>query len=1063
MDDQSHELRVAGQPVPLPAKAFAVLSFLVSKQQRMVSKRELLDKFWPANSTEAALLKTISLIRKSLTQAGADEAIKTYHGQGYRFVGQLADAADPQGSSEDDTEAADAVDKVSVQEQRLVSVLAVALITDAHVEADDPEAIASFEAALQVAKKVIERHQGELLRITVEGFSAAFSQSDLYEDVARRAVLCAGEIEDALAITKITTINKVSAGIATGDTALVPSQSDNLWLAPNAVERKALALAKVPADQSPIQSSIQLRSQSPSQSPGHSIAICDKTLGLLRAEVESQALGVGHLLMSLPKQRAGIPGRPQSTPSKFVGRTAELAFLHAHQQSLASGQGQAVLLSGPAGIGKTRLISELIASQNSHGCQVILVNCLPGLSNSPLAPIQQLCQSLFERCPLHKKLSAIENTLLQELLNQSSAPLPELAELSEHERRQNSYRVLKLLLTNATQHQPLLVIVEDGHWIDATSQEYLNDIFGYIQTLGLMLVVTTRPTNAPNLPETVLKLSPLNSNDCLAILASNSSGQSFSASTANVLVQRAAGNPFFLEELAFATQSGADPNAPPPETVQAVITVRIGALAEELRSLLYIIAVVGPPAPLVLVAHLFGKPLEAIIPALRQLIADGFIVEDADCLSFRHMLITDTAYAMITEQNRASLHGRAATFLEAEDSPIKARPETLARHHQAAGQFEQALHYWQIAARASVSRATHIETLTFTQQGLALGLTETDPQKKIALDLCLMQANAATVLKGFGSQAAGKAYRQADALNNSVGTIKTRIRILVGLWIHTWVLGELDEALNYAEQFMAIAEQAQQPALFLQGHAGMGQVLMHYGKIEQALHHLEQGLAHIKDQPPATVPEQNAAVSCAAYAAWCAEFLGQSTRAQNYYLQSQDLSELIKNPYAQAISYSLCSEHFMVAQNVDACLNLSKKGIEISQGHNFSFWLGTSLVLHGWALGQKGQMAAAFDHINEGITVFEATGAGVQLANWYGLKAQTELAAGLLPEAHASATTALTHAEKTQDVYFTPYIHQVLAKVYSQQSQPELAAQHQQLANKLAADFGYVLAQFTVN
>jgi hypothetical protein len=150
------------------------------------------------------------------------------------------------------------------------------------------------------------------------------------------------------------------------------------------------------------------------------------------------------------------------------------------------------------------------------------------------------------------------------------------------------------------------------------------------------------------------------------------------------LVERAAGNPFFLEELALANRSGEDPAQNLPETVQAVMEARVARLEPRLRELLYAIAIIGPRTPVDLVARLLSADPQAVAADSEHLINSGFLTEGEDGLAFRHMLLHDTAYAMISPRDRAGLHGKLAHLLETEGESTL--PETLALHWQEAGE-----------------------------------------------------------------------------------------------------------------------------------------------------------------------------------------------------------------------------------------------------------------------------------------------------------------------------------------------------------------------------------------
>ena len=177
---------------------------------------------------------------------------------------------------------------------------------------------------------------------------------------------------------------------------------------------------------------------------------------------------------------------------------------------------------------------------------------------------------------------------------------------------------------------------------------------------------------------------------------------------------------------------------------------------------------------------------------------------------------------------------------------------------------------------------------------------------------------------------------------------------------------------------------------------------------------------------------------------------------------SAELAHAHENPLAQAIHYGLCTETFLFMGQVEPCLDYADRAISISRGHDFAFWLGTGLCMRGWALGQMGQMGLALETLDDGISVFEATGAGIQLANWYGLKAETLLTAGHFKDGIKAAEYALQHADKTADVYFVPRTHVVSARLWAEMNEPGKAAHHTRLAAECAAEFGMADSAITL-
>ena len=314
LDADRRELCEHSALISLSPKSFDVLCYLISHRDRMVTKSELLDAFWSAQVSEAALQKAISLLRKA-THCDGQSIIRTYHGLGFRFVPEvLEQLPDPQSVSSS---------MPMIQEQRLISVLCL------QFNASTDHSDLAGEAALARARDIVGAHQGEALRMTMDGFTASFGLTSHYEDTARQAVHCAH------ALTKLAQENdEVGPIIAVdhGPVTLSEDAEDSNWYRPSGIERTAVDLAKTgqPTD----------------------ILLSPATQQQLRDEVVCTPIQNGFRLVSINDMPAGVPARPRKNPARFVGRRAERAFLDQCLQTLNAGHGQGVVLEGPAGIGK---------------------------------------------------------------------------------------------------------------------------------------------------------------------------------------------------------------------------------------------------------------------------------------------------------------------------------------------------------------------------------------------------------------------------------------------------------------------------------------------------------------------------------------------------------------------------------------------------------------------------------------------------------------------------------------------------------------------------------------
>lgn len=1033
LDTDTNELRRGGETVAIAPKAFSVLTYLVEHRNRLVTKAELLDAFWSANVSEAALQTTISLVRKALQGDAAQEPIiKTYHGQGFRLVSPVTSGGDA-------ARGFAVVTPKPVQERRLIAVLCARFSMDTAPVSFEEESgfVAAFVSA---AGSLIEAEQGKLIRMMMDGFTVSFGLEPHFEDGARRAAYCAWRLseyvdEDSGGAARV----RVSFGIETG--SVLQENPGTGWTPPNEIERNASLLA---------------------QNTGcGEILVNDTTRVQLGDEVTTLPVENGFRLTSPPERTSGIPARPHSRPTRFVGRAAEHAFLEAAWANAQQGSGKAIILFGPAGIGKTRLASEFLSSVQSGSIQTAKVQCLPRLRNTSLAPVRRICAALFRDLPETTPEDHLDRALLRWFLDDAVRPDPILESISDQMRHHQGRDLVIRLLAIVCEAAPLVLVVEDVHWIDNESRLYLDAIARMTDAVGMLLIVTTRPDHDLALEGATLQLAPLGHDESLMLLREMPEVANLSASDADALAQRAVGNPFFLEELALAVGSGKEVHANLPETVQAVMEVRIADLEVRARTLLYVISVCGPSAAVSLIAQLAGLTEADIEPDLTRLVKQGFLAAGLDSFGFRHVLLHDTAYAMIAPQDRKRLHKRVAEFMESTSGDEQVRQETLAWHLQRADDIEQAITCWARASQAAIYRSDRQDAISFAQNGLSLLTSEMPDAVRQELSLQLSLGTALMAVEGYGSARVGTALERAHVLGRTDGSFKSQARIRAGLWVHNWVAGKLPDSISHAEALLDMARQVDDPALLLQAHAGLGAVLVHTGNLQPAIRHLRAGLEHATADNVTSITIQNSAVTCAAYASWVAGLRGNRAEMQAYCDRTFELSQMVSNPFATSISLALCSESFMFIGDVEGCHGLASEAVLRSREHDFPFWLGTGLILSGWAQGQRGQFDQALAEIDEGLAVFQATGARVQLANWCGLKAETHLAASQPVQGLEMAELALRYAAETNDIWFTPRIHAIAAELCRRLDRPKQTLHHQTQCERLVRANG--LAESFVN
>ena len=1037
LDVQRRELLRDGELVPIARKPFAVLLHLLEHRDRMVSKTELLETFWPRMVSENVLQSTIRQIRIAVGDDGRSQGvIRTYHGEGFRFVAAVSVAAPAPAGHVNGVPLPDragdpppappglaegpgpppipGLRTATLDEHRLSAVLACRL------SAGGTGGGGAIGPVLGDAERLVERHGGRMLHLMPDGFTAVFGAAVGAEQGTRLAYDCARD----LALTAAggvgqTAVTRLRFGIDAGRFPVVAARSG----------------ARLGALQAPVlTSALALADRAGPQQ----VTLSERAASHLGPDILRRRMTTGAvpLLRALPGSDAPAAFTERGF-ADFVGRHAEMAFLTDTLGRAVSGRGEMVLLCGEAGIGKSRLLAEFLARAAAQGCPCLTLLSDPRERNTPMAMMASLARRL-DAAPGAAEADdgagdPVERALWRDLLG-AGADAAAFAALSPHARRQRTFRVLRTRLARLAARGPMVLAIEDAHWLDATSRDFLDHLGRTIDGLAVMVVVTSRPdpAQAPALAPmvTTLRLPPLEPDDGLRLLRLRPGKARLRDADARALVDRAAGNPFFLEQLLVAVEGGADPGCGLPDTVQEVIAVRLGRLSDRARALLLATAVIGPQARRPMMAAAVGWNEADLEAALADLLDAGVLVEEmpeaGGDFRFRHILLQNVAYAMLAPQDRRDLHGRIARLLAEADAA--AEPERLAWHHQEAGETAAAIAQWTRAARMAQWRSASREAVAFAHNALRLiegAQGRADVGQELELQLTLAQALAATM--GYASDEVGVAYRRARDLSRSAGTPRSEFRMLVGLWNYAWVRGDLAQAHGHADELLALAASRGDPTLALRAHACMGEILFHMGALPAAADHLDTACRLFADSAEVRAATRVPAVACHCYAAWTASFLGRSAEALAFCEAAGGIADALLQPFSMALHLALKAELLLFEGDVVACRETAREAAALSLREGFPFWHGTALVNLGWAEAHAGEPAGGLARLRDGIAIFEATGARVQLANWYGLQAEVLHLAGDHAAARSACDTAAGWARRTGDLFFLPRIERTRA------------------------------------
>lgn len=736
LDTQTHELHRAEHGVPLQPKVFQVLAYLIAHRHRLVTKQELLEQVWSHQFVhDSVIARCIMEARKAIgDRDGAPHSIVTLRGQGYRFTAAVTDHADaaphaaiqevhgaalsppspvhdiPDWSYNSAMPATPAAPQalrlapsIHTVECKWVTVLCCTLAgttgPDAeYTPADQPNLLHAF---LDLAIPEVRRYGGTLQHVMPEGFLALFGAPIAYEDHVQRAVLAALGLRRCLRVWYAKAgppgaqEPTLRLGLHTG-LMMVGRVVDDVPMSYAAGEIADLA--------------IQLASGA---APG-TIVVSTTTARLVRGVVRVVAAPAGAgQFPPLPSyhvcamtQRHAVGGRGgDGALTPFVGRQRELATLHALLQMVSAGRGQVVNIVGEPGMGKSRLLEEFRCSLQPHQVTYLAGACVSYGRTIPYLPVLDMLQS---HCGItaDDADASIITKVHRSLHKVGLAPetwAPALLQLLGVERETTSGDLLSAptikrqicealhqMALNESRQRPCIVVIEDVHWIDPTSKEYVELLVDRLPGAAILLLTTFRPGYQPvwmgKSYATQIALQPLAPEDSRQVVHSILHTAAAPTLTPPILVH-AEGNPLFLEELArhAMTPDGERQHATVPDTLQSLLAARIDRLSLAEKHMLHIAAVMGMDVPCSLFHAMTGVSEEVFRHNLGHLQTAELLYETRLCpeqtYTFKYRLLQEAVYASLPQHTRQQLHARLAQLLATRFPDLaRTQPALLARH-----------------------------------------------------------------------------------------------------------------------------------------------------------------------------------------------------------------------------------------------------------------------------------------------------------------------------------------------------------------------------------------------
>ena len=945
----------------------------------------------------------------------------------------------------------------------------------------DPEELREVVQAYQATcAKVITRFDGHIAQYLGDGLLVYFGYPLAHEDDAQRAVRAGLGIVEALEQLNPRLAQEygvhlaVRLGIHTGLVVVgdVGGGTRQEQLALGETPNLAARLQGIAAPDTLVISAATL------QLLGGFFACQPLGTPLLKGQAEPLAV-YRVLHESMARSRLEAAGSTGLTP--MVGREQEVGLLLERWAQVKEGVGQVVLLSGEAGIGKSRLV-QVLKEQVAAESQAWLTpcQCSPYHQHSALYPWIELLERVvlrFEReesAP--QKLGKLEGFLVQYGLPLAEAvplfatllSLPLSADytplnLSPEQHKQQTLQALLTILLRIAAQQPMLLVMEDLHWVDPSTLELLSLLVDQGPTAPILALCTCRPdftspwTGRTHLTQVTVHRLPRW--QAVEVIRRVAHGKALPPEVVEQIVAKTDGVPLFVEELTkMVLESGLLQEReecyeltgplPPlaiPATLHDSLMARLDRLAT-MKNLAQLGATLGREFSYALLQAVSLWDEETLRRGVQQLVEAEFLYQQGlppqATYLFRHALIQDAAYQSLLKSTRQQYHQRIAQVLEEHFADtIETQPELVAHHYTEAGHYEPALSYWQRAGQRALQHSGNQEALRHLTTALELLTTfpDTPTRARQELDLQMLLGPALMATMGFGSPEVERVYRRARWLCQQVGDTPQLFSVLRGLWQFSILRAELRTAYELAQQLFSLAQRLHDATLLPEAYRALGEPLAWLGEFAMARTHLEQGVACYTPHEHRSHYADwiDPGVSCHIFAALALWPLGDVDQAQHHMQAALAAAQESPNPMNLAVALCFAALFHQYRGEGAAAYARAEAAVRLSTERGFTHFVALGTIYQGWALVMQEQAAEGIAQIHHGLTAYEATGAFLERPSSLALLATAYGTVGKIEAGLKRLEEALALVEAREIRWCEAELHRCKGNLLLQQTTPD--------------------------
>ena len=962
-------------------------------------------------------------------------------------------------------------------ERRQLTVMFCDMVNSSGIsEQLDPEELRNVFAAYRSnCQVVVKRFGGHIARYIGDGLLVYFGYPVSYEDSTYRAVRAALDIVESIEslnseFSKLGIKLAVRVGINTGKVVVGDIGTGN--------ERESMGVVgEVPNLAARLQASAY---------PGD-VVIGDNTRRLIEGMFELDDLGQqAYKGISVPVHAWRIckernePERFESSAkgmlSSLIGRDAEISLVRERWKQVSEGDGQVLLLSGEAGIGKSRILKQFRDSLKEDRHWRFLYYCSTHHQSSAFYPIiAQIEHRLgFDATDNNEtKLKKLENELESlGIPRQKNLPLyafllgftidGKQPEGDPQQLKQKCIAALINFYCALAKRAPIVMIVEDIHWLDPSTFELLDLWIEQLQSERCFLILTFRPEFMPPWRHhshfTSLTLNRLSRKESEAIVSDITGGKALPSQVLDDIIAKTDGVPLFLEEL---TKMVIDSNLLEnidgeyslqhpisslaiPESLQDSLMARLDqlALAKELAQLA---ATLGRRFSHKLLAAASGLSEEKLHSSIMKLLDAELIYQRGtapDCVyEFKHAMVQDIAYQTLLKSTRLRYHQRIAQLLENRFSDeIDNNPELLAHHYTEAQIADAAVTHWHRAGQKAVSRSENLEAIDHIYKGLDTlrQLPDNNQRAKLELELQITLAVPLTSVKGYAAPDVRQIYTRARELCVQIGDTPQLFPALYGMWRFYLMRGEYTTAEELSKQLAEIANNSNNLAFCAAASRSVGATFFYQGKLSSARKHLEDVITLQESDEYRSSAMMfdvvDVEVVSHGYNAWTLWLQGFPDQAREHSEIAVKLAHRLSHQFSIALATSFAAWTYQFCDNKPQTSKLAESSLKLSQKYSFQFWVGWAKILQAWSNEEQDLKLSKDKYMEKGLQEWHTTGSQLGQTYFLTLLAETTASTGKIDQSLTILEKAQAFAEQSGELFWQAEIYRTKGEILMQSS-----------------------------